>query len=531
MIVHTPSKSLLLKVRPEALATLRGIFPAHSKLLDYDGHNLALPHNLAVTKILRNMNIRAPSPIRYYYDWPHPARFEKVFDHQYTTSEFLTLHPRCYCLNEQGTSKTASALWAADYLQQLGIVHRVLIVAKLSTLEQVWMSEIFDCVMRRTALLLTGDADRRRIRLSKPVDFYIINHEGLHIIAKDLIARSDIDLVIVDEAAAYRNSQTLMYRTLQKVIKQRKLWLLTGAPCPNAPTDAWALARLVDPSRVPEYYSQFKRATMHQVTAHRWVPAPGSHELAFEAMQPAIRFKKSDCLSLPPVTFSSRAVPLSVEQQQSYRQMMLHCVADAATTQVQAVNAADKIGKLRQILCGAVKDAKADRYLVLDHAPRLKVLLETIEEASAKILIIVPFKGIVGVLRQEIQAWHDKRHDGRRCALVNGDVSQTQRNIIYEDFREDPSLTELVCHPRVMAHGLNLTEADLLIFYAPIYSNDESIQVMDRFNRPGQTRKMTVVRLVANSLESSIYALVEGRALTQENILSLYKKQLEEFAA
>lgn len=531
MIIHAPSRSICLKLRPEALATLQGIFPTHHKLIDYDGHSLALPHTLPVTKILRNMGIRAPSPIRYDYDWPRPARFEKVFDHQYTTAEFLTLHPRCFVLNEQGTSKTASALWAVDYLMQLGILHRVLIVCKLSTVEQVWLNEIFDVCMRRTALILSGDADRRRTRLAKPVDIYIINHEGLSIVAKDLATRRDIDLVIVDEAAAYRNAQTGMYRTLVKVIKQRKLWLLTGAPCPNAPTDAWALARLVDPSRVPEYFTQFKRATMRQASAHRWIPLPGSHELAFEAMQPAIRFKKSDCLSLPPVTFSSRAVPLSAEQQASYQQMMRHCVAEAAQQQISAVNAADKIGKLRQILCGAVKNAATGHYLVLDHAPRLKVLLETIEEASAKILIIVPFKGIVTVLRQEIQAWHAKRKDGRRCALVNGDVSTTERNKIFQDYRDDPDLTELVCHPRVMAHGLNLTEADLLIFYAPIYSNDESGQVMDRFNRPGQTRKMTVVRLVANSLERGIYALVEGRALDQETILSLYKKQLDEFTA
>jgi SNF2 family DNA or RNA helicase len=138
----------------------------------------------------------------------------------------------------------------------------------------------------------------------------------------------------------------------------------------------------------------------------------------------------------------------------------------------------------------------------------------------------VPFKGIVTVLNDEINAWHAHRKDGRRAIVVNGDVTQVQRNRIFQDYRDDPSLTELVCHPRVMAHGLNLTQADLMVFYAPIYSNEESIQVMDRINRPGQTRKMTIVRIVANTLERDIYAMVEGRAVNQESILSLYKKQL-----
>lgn len=529
MIVHTPSKSILLKVRPTALTTLRDIFPSHSKLLDFEGHNIALPHNLQVVKVLRNMGIKAPSPVRYFYDFPRPARFDKVFDHQYATVDFLTLHPRCFVLNEQGTSKTASALWAADYLMKLGKVRRVLIAAKLSTLEQVWLNEIFDVCMHRTALVLHDDADKRRRLLAQPVDFYIINHDGLKILTKDIIARNDIDLVIVDEASAFRNAGTELYKVLEKITKGRKLWMLTGTPCPNAPTDAWGLARLVDPSRVPPYFSQFKRATMNQLTTYKWVPAPGSHEKAFEAMQPAIRFKKADCLTLPPVTYTNRACELSQEQKDAYAQMKTHLVATAGQQQISAVNAADKISKLRQILIGAIKDSATGSYLVLDHKPRLKVLLETIEEASAKVLIIVPFKGIVSVLRAEINEWHAKRKDGRRAEIVNGDVSQTERNRIFQDYRDDPSLTELVCHPKVMAHGLNLTQADLMIFYAPINSNEESMQVMDRINRPGQKLKMTIVRIVANTLERDIYAVVEGRAVNQESILSLYKKHILSF--
>jgi len=155
------------------------------------------------------------------------------------------------------------------------------------------------------------------------------------------------------------------------------------------------------------------------------------------------------------------------------------------------------------------------------------VLTELIEQAAAKVLIIVPFKGITQSLTKELQAWHVQRGDGRRVELVNGDVTPTKRNMIFQDFRDDPNLTELVCHPKVMAHGLTLTQADMLIFYAPIYSNDESGQVMDRINRPGQTRKMTIARIVANPLEQGIYAMVENRALTQASMLELYRKELQ----
>ena len=526
MIVHTPSKSLILHVRPDKANALRGIFPAHHKTVHHEGHELlALPHSLAVVKVLRNMGIRAPSPIRYYYDWPRPARFAQVFDHQYTTAEFLTLHPKCFVLNEMGTSKTASALWAADYLMKVGRVKKVLIVATLSTLESVWLNEIFDVCMHRTALVLHADAEKRKEMLARDVDFYIINHGGVKIVANEVIRRKDIDLIIVDEASVYRNAQTDQYEVIERVTRDKKLWLLTGAPAPNAPTDVWALARLVNKALVPAHFTQFKRKTMAQVSTYKWVPRPGSHEMAYAALQPAIRFKKSDCLTLPPVTYTSRKCDLTPEQAKAYDQMKLHLVAEAQAQPITAVNAADKISKLRQILCGAIKDATG-QYLYLPHGPRLKVLQEYIEQAAAKVLIIVPFKGIARVLEEELNDWHNSKGDGKYVKLVNGDVTPTERNRIFQEFRDDPLLSELVCHPQVMAHGLNMTQADMVVFYAPIYSNDQSGQVMDRINRPGQKMHMTIGRIVASPMEQTIYAMVEGKQQGQMNMLDLFRKEV-----
>jgi SNF2 family DNA or RNA helicase len=527
MIVHTPTKSLLLKVRPDVFNQLRTIFPDHSRQIDHEGHNIALPHKLSVVKVLRNMGIKAPSPIRHYYNWPRPARFAKVFDHQYATADFVTLHNKCFVLNEMGTSKTASVLWACDYLMQEKKIKKVLIVTTLSTVNDVWLNEIFSVCMHRTALILHNTAEKRKEMLARDVDFYIINHAGLQIIAKDVIARKDIDLIIVDEASTYRNAMNEQYKVLDKVIKNKKAWLLTGAPCPNAPTDAWALARLVDRSRVPDHFSQFRRMTMNQVSTYKWAPKPGSHQMAFDALQPAIRFKKADCLTLPPITFTTRACGLSAEQAKAYQQMKTHLVAEAKLQTISAVNAADKISKLRQILCGSIKDADSGQYITLDHTPRLNVLKETIEQASAKVIVVVPFKGIVHALRQELNEWHASRGTGRRVEIINGDVPAKRRSEIFQDFRDDPALNEIICHPAVMAHGLNLTHADMLIFYAPIYSNDQSGQVMDRINRPGQQLHMTIVRIEANAMERAIYAMLEGKQQSQENMLSLFKKELQ----
>ena len=118
---------------------LAAIPSARSKVVG--GRQLVvLPHRLDEIRVLNNIGVRAPSPILYYYDWP--GRYTP-FTHQRQTAAFLTLHRRALVLNDIGTGKSLSALWAADYLMRIGCVHKVLILSPLSTLERVWGDAIF----------------------------------------------------------------------------------------------------------------------------------------------------------------------------------------------------------------------------------------------------------------------------------------------------------------------------------------------------------------------------------------------------
>ena len=520
MILHPESRTILVRSKNPLL--IKEVIPK-SRLGDYgDGHNVAVKYGIEEVQVLRNLNIRVPSPIQHYYQWPGPLT---PFDHQRVTSEFLTLNKKAFVFNEMGTGKSASVLWASDYLIDQKLIRKVLIVSPLSTLVRVWADEINKLLMHRTCVVLHGSKERRLAKLASDADYYIINHDGLEVIWKDLNKRKDIDLIVVDEASVYRNAGTKRYKTLKELLSSHhRLWMLTGTPCPNAPTDAWALAKLVNPAKVPEFFGRWQRMTMTQVSEHKWVPRPEAYDLAFQAMSPALRFKKEDCLDLPPVIVEDREAALTVEQKSAYKEMKDDLVAEIKSlgglTEISAVNAADKINKLRQILCGVVKDTLTGEYMPIDHAPRVTTLLECIQEAAAKCIVIVPFKGIINSLYEKVSKHHT-------CAVLNGDVPVSKRNTILKEFTDTKSPHVLLCHPKVMSHGLNLTQADMIVFYAPIYSNDEYQQVKDRINRPGQTRKMTIVRIGGHGLEWNIYERLDNKALTQEGILELFKHEME----
>ena len=103
------NRGLLLRVRDPQKITMA--IPNSKYLGD---NNVLVKWGIDESRVLNNLNIRnVPSPILGKYAWP--GRYAP-FDHQRTTASFLTMNPRAFCFNEQGTGKTGSAIWASDFL-------------------------------------------------------------------------------------------------------------------------------------------------------------------------------------------------------------------------------------------------------------------------------------------------------------------------------------------------------------------------------------------------------------------------------
>lgn len=519
MYVHLPSKSLILKLQDPSAVT--GHIP-RSRVINYKGAPLTQVHlGIDEMRVLRNLGFKAPSPIEYSYDWRRNERMIPApFSHQRVTAAFFTLNSRAICLNDMGTGKTLSALWAADYLMDQGTVRRCIIVTPRSTMHSVWENEVLTHFMfNRKVAVLYGDKARRLKALEQDVDFYVINHDGLKTIEKELRARPDINLWILDEAAqGWRNAQTARYKLTQQLIRPTDwVWLMTGTPCPNAPTDAWALARLMGSRTVPKYFTAFKEDVMMQITPYKWVPRAGAYDKVYQILQPGIRFKKEDCLDLPPVTFSMRECDLTADQRTAYKEMHHKLVTSISGQQITAANAAVKLSKLLQVTTGAVYGNDGSTQ-VLDASNRLALTEEICEEAANKVIVFVPFKAALA----QVAAHLSKRWT---VESVSGDTSDTERKRIFAAFQQQDEPRILVAHPGTTAHGLTLTRADTTVWYAPIFSLEIFEQANNRMNRPGQKHPMHVALISSTPLEDGIYAALERKGNMQNSVLEMYKKE------
>lgn len=489
-----------------------------AKAILYKNRNIvAVRHTLESARVLRNLGLNAPSPM-LYDGFIFGGRY-KPMSHQVKTAEFLTLHKRAFVFNTMGTGKTAAALWSMDYLKQRGYAKRVLIISPISVMD-VWANEAFGVVPQWSTTQLIGKRERREQLLDSGSDICIINYDGLVSIQK-AIKQWKPDLVIVDEADAYCNTQTKRYEALKSILRPDiRLWLLTGTPTNNAPTDAYGLIKLVNPSSVPASFKLFQETLMYKRGPYKWAPKDGAEERVYALMQPAIRFTKKDCLDLPPVTFSSRKCLMSHDQQEVFdnvKSQMKHEDLEAGY-EIKAVNAAVKLIKLQQIMCGAVKDSDGDPVL-LNPKNRLEVVDEIISSAEAKVIIFIPFIHAMHLVRDHLS----KKYE---VALVNGEVKKTERDEIFNRFQHDQKTRVLIAHPKVAAHGLTLTAANTIIWYAPTFSVSQYSQANARIDRQGQTLAMSIYNLWCHPVELAIYKLLQDRENMQSRIMELYGEVL-----
>jgi hypothetical protein len=103
-------------------------------------------------------------------------------------TNFMVSRPRCFNLSDMGTMKTLATLWAADFVMNKNPGWRCIIVCPVSIMQRVWGDAITAHFLgRRTFRIVHGDAAKRRRLLADPVDFYIINFDGVGVGAKYLI--------------------------------------------------------------------------------------------------------------------------------------------------------------------------------------------------------------------------------------------------------------------------------------------------------------------------------------------------------
>jgi SNF2 family DNA or RNA helicase len=497
-------------------ADLQQVIP-HARALDHNGEKLLIvPNQTDEAKVARNLGVEIPTPILTRYDW----RGGKPWETQKTTAALLTESPRAYVLNEFGTGKTRSVIWATDFMRSQGRIKRVLIAAPLSTLTPVWENELFKVLPQAKVRVLHGEKRKRRILLAEDAEYYIINHHGLKLLQYEL-AKRRFDVFVLDELATFRNKTTDLWKSANLIIQSgvEYVWGLTGSPTPKAPTDAWAQVKLLTPDRTTKTFTRFRDITMQQVSQFRWIKRPGASEVIHEAMQPSVRFALSDVVELPETIYQTRQIPLEGEGKRAYELMYnkMRLMTNNGET-VTAANEGVLQSKLMQVAMGYIyTDKKGVAHF--ENESRLEAVQEIVSATSRKVICFVPFLHAM----EGVAAYLQRKHIS--IAVVNGSTPIGFRNKIFRAFQNDDDPKCLVAHPACMSHGLTLTAANTIVWVGPVNSYETYEQANARIVRPGQVSKTLIVHIVGTPVERLAYTRLRDRATFQGMLLDLFRQQ------
>ena len=468
------------------------------------------------------LHSRVPS----VFDEPPPDGFKYCFS---VPTTYLVLRRNGRIFTTGNTGKTMSAAWAADYLMTKGQVKRVLVVCPVSIMDTAWRADLFRTLMHRKVGIAQGTRQQREKVINGDYEFVIINFDGVKVVL-DTLLKGGFDLVIVDEASQVKTATTGRWKALNKLVPPTvRVWAMTGTPAAQSPLDAYGLAKLVNPSSVPRFFTAWRDMVMLKLTQYKWVARASAQDTVRAVLQPAIRFTKEECLDLPDQLYTTREVPLTPQQSKYYETLRKQMAANAAGAQITAANAAAQLNKLLQLSQGSVYTDDG-QIVDFDITPRVDELMDVILGTRHKVLVFVPYRNVLERLETELNnrksAIQAVDQDSYDVAHIHGGTPATQRAEIIKEFQTQDRIKVLLLVPQAAAHGITLTRADQIVWWGPVPSVETYLQANARAHRAGQTNKVTVTHLQGSPAERRMYAALQGNVDRHLDLVSLYKQEI-----
>ncbi|MCW5981967.1 MAG: DEAD/DEAH box helicase [Bryobacteraceae bacterium] len=318
------------------------------------------------------------------------------------------------------------------------------------------------------------------------------------------------DLVILDEGHRVKapgGKASLFFKRLRTRALHRIA--LTGTPMPHSPLDIYAIFRFLDISIFGPSFAAFRQqyAVMggyqrKQITGFRNLPD-------LEAKMSRITFRVGkDVLDLPPETHVTYACDLGGEAGRIYRDLEKDFVAQALDGQVTAANAMVKLLRLQQVTGGWVK-TDDEQYHRIDWAKQ-KLLEDTLEDMGREEPAVVFCR-----FHADLDAVHDACQTLAYTSLeLSGRSDELKR-------WQEGEAQVLAVQISAGGVGVDLTRARYSIYFSLSFSLGEYDQALSRVHRPGQTRPVEHIHLVArNTVDVKIMRALERRAEVVQAILA-----------
>ena len=331
-----------------------------------------------------------------------------------------------------------------------------------------------------------------------------------------------VDTVVWDELSKTKSHKGKRVKVFMKYRdKFRRHWGLTGTPSPNGYEDLFGQIRVLDGGkRLGQYITHYR--TKYFEPENPWLPTLHQKHVVREGCAGLIEDKlkdmvltlrSEDYLDIPPTETIDVDVKLPAKVMTLYKKLQKELIIRMDDTKVRALNQAVLVGKLQQLLGGAVyaQDIKSifatdeTKVVTVLHDAKIKALHKLwVAEGKEPMLVFTKFiherTRILEAIPEAVEFSSDKLDDWNAGKIPM-----------------------LVAHPASMSHGLNMQHGgSRSCWFTPTHSREEYDQGNARVIRTGQESETKIFRLlVPQTVDDAVAATLEKKGLVQSGLLQV----------
>ncbi len=404
--------------------------------------------------------------------------------------------------DDMGLGKTVQTLALIARAAATG-AGKFLVVAPTSVVSN-WVAEArrFTPMLRTVAVSATEARSGGSLRdLAAGADVVVTSYALLRI---DYAAYAQLDWagLILDEAQFVKNHNSKTHHCARRLAAGFKL-AITGTPMENNLMELWSLLSITVPGLFPSptAFTDYFRKPIESGSNRERLP------VLRRRIKPVMlrRTKTQVAADLPAKQEQLLTIDLSAKHRKIYdtrlareQQKVLGLLGEWEKNRFQIFRS---LTLLRQL---SLHPGLVDRSDVNSGSAKIDYLVEQLPQLVAEghsALVFSQFTGFLGILRAHLDA------AGLGYSYLDGSVSAKGRAAALAEFGDGATGVFLISL-KAGGFGINLTKADYCFLCDPWWSPAAEAQAVDRTHRIGQTRPVTVYRLVSrNTIEEKVVAL------------------------
>lgn len=435
------------------------------------------------------------------------------WQNQQEAMEFAIAHPSCMLNMDMGTGKTRVAI---DAVFALPSTCRILVVCPKAVVP-VWRENLtkfapegrWACWDKATGSVKAKKEDLEKWLYSvtgSVKQFVVMNYDCVwRDPMGDFVRKHFFDTVILDEShrAKAAGSKVSKYLALLGKYTQRKM-CLSGTPMANSPLDVYGQYRFLDPTIFGTNHARFLQeyAVMGGPELRFIVGFKNQKRLNEKFASIAYTCKMSDVAdrlklpeALPPI---SKYVQLPSKDLRTMKELNKEFVAECGTGHVVVNNVIVKLIRLQQITSGfcvtkeSVFDNEQEQEL---NTAKEDMLLEILQDLDPKenVVVFCIFKHDLEAIRRAARANDRKDFELSGAENTLDDWKKSEGGVIAVQIRAG-------------SEGVDMTKANHAVYFSMPHSLAMYEQSKARLYRPGQTRPVSFMHLIAeNTIDESLY--------------------------